>query len=193
MAIESRKQLVRARYWFTDRIPTLLAAAGFLVLWQAVAMLIDNNRIFAYPEFTWQSIVQRSDTVFVRIVETFSSVIVAFVLAVLFGVALGLVIAAILAYGYPALGAIYTFEAGFNAADRSKVSFVSTLLQYGGVRLPIAAAGVLSLTVGVTAVFWAVTISNVGAALWLAAYYRYSVHAASATSDSSVSVGSAAA
>ena len=93
MAIGSRKQLVRARYWFTDRIPTLLAAAGFLVLWQAVAMLIDNNRIFAYPEFTWQSIVQRSDTVFVRIVETFSSVIVAFVLAVLFGVALGLVIA----------------------------------------------------------------------------------------------------
>jgi NitT/TauT family transport system permease protein len=93
MAIGSRKQLVRARYWFTDRIPTLLAAVGFLVLWQAVAMVIDNNRIFAYPEFTWQSIVQRSDTVFVRIVETFSSVIVAFVLAVLFGVALGLVIA----------------------------------------------------------------------------------------------------
>jgi NitT/TauT family transport system permease protein len=93
MAIESRKQLVRARYWFTDRIPTLLAAAGFLVLWQAVAMLIDNNRIFAYPVFTWQSIAQRSDTVFIRIVQTFSSVIVAFVLAVLFGVALGLVIA----------------------------------------------------------------------------------------------------
>ena len=93
MAIESRKQLVRARYWFTDRIPTLLAAVGFLVLWQAVAMLIDNNRIFAYPVFTWQSIAQRSDTVFIRIVQTFSSVIVAFVLAVLFGVALGLVIA----------------------------------------------------------------------------------------------------
>lgn len=82
---------------------------------------------------------------------------------------------AILAYGYPALGAIYTFEAGFNAAGRSRVSFVSTLLQYGGVRLPIAAVGVLSLSVGVTAVFWAVTVSNVAAALWLGGYYRYAV------------------
>ena len=92
------------------------------------------------------------------------------------GLALTVQYLTILAYGYPALGAIYTFEAGFNAADRSRVSFVSTLLQYGGVRLPIAAAGVLYLAVGVTAVFWAVTISNIGAALWLAAYYRYSVH-----------------
>ena len=56
-------------------------------------MVIDNNRIFAYPEFTWHSIMERSDTVFIRIVETFTSVGVAFVLAVLFGVALGLVIA----------------------------------------------------------------------------------------------------
>jgi Na+-driven multidrug efflux pump len=81
----------------------------------------------------------------------------------------------VLAYGYPALGAIYTVEAGFNAAGRSRVSFLSTLLQYGAVRLPIAAVGVLYLPVGVSAVFWAVTVSNVVAAVWLVAYYRYSV------------------
>jgi len=77
----------------------------------------------------------------------------------------------ILALGYPALGAIYLFEAGFNGADRSRVSFVSTLLQYGAIRLPIAAIGVLLVGEGVTSVFWAVTISNVAAALWLAWYY----------------------
>lgn len=77
----------------------------------------------------------------------------------------------ILAIGYPALGAIYLFEAGFNAADRSGVSFVSTVLQYGVIRLPIAAAGVLVLGSSVTSVFWAVTISNLAAALWLAWYY----------------------
>jgi len=80
----------------------------------------------------------------------------------------------VLAYGYPALGAIYLFEAGFNAAGRSSVSFASTLLQYGGVRLPFAAAGVLLLSADVSAVFWAVTVSNVAAAAWLALYYRYS-------------------
>lgn len=82
----------------------------------------------------------------------------------------------ILALGYPALGAIYLFEAGFNGADRSRVSFVSTLLQYGAVRLPFAAVGVLLLDAGVASVFWAVTVSNVVAALWLAGYYYYSVN-----------------
>mgnify|MGYP000288952970 FL=1 len=78
----------------------------------------------------------------------------------------------ILAIGYPALGAIYLFEAGFNAADRSRISFLSTVMQYGTVRLPIAAAGVLLLGGSVTSVFWAVTVSNVAAALWLAWYYE---------------------
>jgi len=77
----------------------------------------------------------------------------------------------ILAIGYPTLGAIYLFEAGFNGADRSRISFVSTLLQYGAVRLPIAAIGVLFLGGSVTSVFWAVTISNAATALWLAWYY----------------------
>jgi putative MATE family efflux protein len=78
----------------------------------------------------------------------------------------------ILAYGYPALGAIYLFEAGFNGASRSRVSFVATLLQYGGVRLPIAAVGVLVVGAGLPAVFWAVTGSNLVAAAGLAVYYH---------------------
>jgi len=93
MEIETSTLAVRARYWLTDRVPTLLAGLVFLVLWQGTAMVIDNNRIFAYPGYTWRSLIERSDTVFIRIVETFSSIAVAFVFAVLFGVALGLVIA----------------------------------------------------------------------------------------------------
>lgn len=80
----------------------------------------------------------------------------------------------ILAYGYWALGAIYTMEAGFNGAGRTSVSMYGTLLQYWAVRLPIAAGGAFLLSVGVAAVFWAVTLSNVASALGLMAYYYYS-------------------
>jgi putative MATE family efflux protein len=81
----------------------------------------------------------------------------------------------ILAYGYPAIGAAYILEAGFNGARRTRVSFVATLLQFYAVRLPIAVAGAFALGFGVHAVFWAVTASNVVMALGLAVYYRYSV------------------
>jgi putative MATE family efflux protein len=81
----------------------------------------------------------------------------------------------ILAYGYPALGALYLFESGFNAADRTRVTAATTLLQYGAVRVPIAAVGVLALGGDATVVFWAVTASNVAAAVGLGAYYRASV------------------
>jgi putative MATE family efflux protein len=80
----------------------------------------------------------------------------------------------ILVFGYWALGAIYTLEAGFNGASRTNVSMWSTMAQYWGVRLPIAAGGAFLLGWGVEAAFWAVTISNVAAAVWLAGYYWYS-------------------
>jgi NitT/TauT family transport system permease protein len=93
MAIGSHTQLVRARYWLTDRVPALLSVVVLLVLWQLLAMVIDDNRIVAYPDHTWRQFSARADTVFTRIVETFTSVAVAFLLAVLLGVTLGLVIA----------------------------------------------------------------------------------------------------
>jgi len=93
MSIESRTQLIRARYWVTDRIPALVAGLIFIGLWQLIATSIDNNRIFAYPDYTLRQVAERSDTVFIRIVETFTSVAVAFFLAVIFGVTLGIVLA----------------------------------------------------------------------------------------------------
>lgn len=81
----------------------------------------------------------------------------------------------ILAYGYPAIGAVYLFQAGFNGARRTQTSFVVSFLQYWGVRLPIAAVGGVVLSLQASGVFWAVTISNVAAAVGLAGYYRYSI------------------
>ncbi|NHN45992.1 MATE family efflux transporter [Halostella sp. JP-L12] len=81
----------------------------------------------------------------------------------------------ILAYGYWAIGATYVLRAGFNGARRTRTSMVASLLQYWALRLPIAVAGVVLLDMGVHAVFWAVTLSNVAAAVGLGAYYRYSV------------------
>ena len=80
----------------------------------------------------------------------------------------------ILALGYWALGAIYTLESGFNGASKTDVSMYATLIQYWGVRLPIAALGVFVLDYGVLAAFWGVTISNIAAALGLAVYFWYS-------------------
>jgi len=80
----------------------------------------------------------------------------------------------ILAYGYWALGAIYTVEAGFNGAGNTDVSMYSTLAQYWGVRIPVALLGAYVLDLGAAAVFWGVTLSNVAAALWLAGYFYLS-------------------
>jgi putative MATE family efflux protein len=79
----------------------------------------------------------------------------------------------ILAYGYPAIGIAYLFEAGFNGAQRTRTSFVATLAQFWAVRLPIAAGVGVVLGAGVVAVFWAVTISNLVAAVGLGLYYRH--------------------
>jgi len=80
----------------------------------------------------------------------------------------------VLALGYPALGAIYTAEAGFDGAGRTDVSMWATVLQYWAVRVPVAAGGAVLLGFGVAAAFWAVTVSNVVAAVGLVAYYHYS-------------------
>ncbi|WP_348606867.1 MATE family efflux transporter [Halobaculum rarum] len=80
----------------------------------------------------------------------------------------------ILAFGYWALGAIWTVEAGFNGAGRTDVSMYATMLQYWGVRVPIAAIGAFVLGWGALGPFWAVTISNVVAAVGLVGYFRYS-------------------
>jgi putative MATE family efflux protein len=80
----------------------------------------------------------------------------------------------ILAYGYPAIGAVYLFQGGFNGARRTRVSFLASVVQYWAIRLPIALLGAFALGFGVNAVFWAVTLSNIAAALGLGWYYRYS-------------------
>ena len=81
----------------------------------------------------------------------------------------------ILAFGYWALGTIWTVEAGFDGAGRTDVSMYSTMLQYWAVRVPIAAVGAFVLGWGALGPFWAVTASNVVAAVGLCAYFRYSV------------------
>jgi putative MATE family efflux protein len=89
------------------------------------------------------------------------------------GLALTVAYLRILAYGYPALGAIYTAEAGFNGSGHTGVAMRSTLLQYWGVRVPVAALGAFVLGYGALGPFWAVTLSNVAAAVGLVLYFRH--------------------
>ena len=79
----------------------------------------------------------------------------------------------ILAYGYWAIGAAYLFQAGFNAASRTRASLAVSLFQYWGVRVPVAAVGAYLLGLDAVGVFWAVTVSNVVAALVAGGYYYY--------------------
>ncbi len=118
------------------------------------------------------------------------------------GLALSVSYLQILALGYWAIGAADMFLAGFNGARRTQVSFVVDLLKYWAVRLPVAAlalpgaVGAFGVTLGtapglgVEAVFWAVTLSNVVAGVGAGAYYLYATRdgmferaVASATAD----------
>lgn len=80
----------------------------------------------------------------------------------------------ILAVGYPAIGVAYAAQAGFNGAQATRTSTAISLVQFGLVRLPLAVVGVSILAAGVVGVFWAVTLSNLFAAVVAAGYYRWS-------------------
>lgn len=96
----------------------------------------------------------------------------------------------VLAYGYWAIGATYMLLAGLNGARRTKTSFFVDLGKYWGVRFPIAVAAlpagyavsVLGVSfapgfgLGMGAIFWAVTGSNIVAALAVAAYFWYATN-----------------
>lgn len=93
----------------------------------------------------------------------------------------------VLAYGYWAIGATYMLLAGLNGARRTKTSLFVDLGKYWGVRLPIAVAALPAgyavsvlgvslapgLGLGMEAIFWAVTGSNIVAAVAVAGYFRY--------------------
>jgi len=99
------------------------------------------------------------------------------------GVALTVDYLEILAYSYWAMGASAVLLAGFNGASRTRTGFVVDLLKYWGVRIPAAIAalpatytvvggvGLGGLGLGVHAVFWAVTVSNVLATVGVGGYY----------------------
>lgn len=77
------------------------------------------------------------------------------------------------AYGYPAVGALYTFQAGFNGAGRSQVSFVSSIIRYWMIRLPIVFLMGLYLGGSILIVFWAIVISDGLTGIFLGIYYKY--------------------
>ncbi len=89
----------------------------------------------------------------------------------------------ILAYSYWAIGVSAVLLAAFNGASRTRVSFLVDLLKYWGIRIPLAAAAmpaaatvvygvaVGGLNLGIYAVFWAVTGSNVVTAVGVGAFY----------------------
>jgi len=91
----------------------------------------------------------------------------------------------ILAYSYWAMGVSAVVLAAFNGASRTTTTFAVDLLKYWGVRIPAAVAAlppaafvvfgvpVGGLDLGVHAVFWAVTVSNILAALGAGAYYLW--------------------
>lgn len=93
MSLASNRRRARVEQWIRKRIPTVMAGIVFLVLWELLARVIGNNRIFASITYTLDSVAEQSDTVFVRLTETFTSVAVAFVLAAIFGIILGILIA----------------------------------------------------------------------------------------------------
>ena len=91
----------------------------------------------------------------------------------------------ILAYSYWAMGVAAVVLAAFNGASRTTTTFVVDFLKYWGVRIPAAVAAlppaayvvfgvpVGGIDLGVHAVFWAVTVSNILAAVGAGLYYLW--------------------
>jgi putative MATE family efflux protein len=89
----------------------------------------------------------------------------------------------ILAYSYWAMGVSAVLLAAFNGASRTRISFLVDLLKYWGMRIPLAVAAMPAaaavivgvriggLDLGMAAIFWAVTGSNVVTALGVGVYY----------------------
>jgi Na+-driven multidrug efflux pump len=78
----------------------------------------------------------------------------------------------LLALSYPAFGAMYVIQGGFNGASRGGVSFRSSLVQYWALQIPLAAVAAVVLDASVTGVFAAIAASHVLTALGLAVYYH---------------------
>ncbi|WP_255150190.1 MATE family efflux transporter [Halorarius halobius] len=76
-----------------------------------------------------------------------------------------------LAVSYPAFGAMYVLQGGFNGANRGSVSFRASLLQYWGLQIPLAVITAVVLDTGVVPVFAAIAASHVLTAVVLAIYY----------------------
>jgi NitT/TauT family transport system permease protein len=93
MSMASNAHVARAERWVRKRIPTVFAGIVFLGIWVLLGRVIDNNRIFATVSYTQSSLMENSNTVFIRVMETFTSIVVAFILAAIFGILLGIVIA----------------------------------------------------------------------------------------------------
>lgn len=91
----------------------------------------------------------------------------------------------ILAYSYWAVGVSAVILAAFNGASRTRTTFVVDLCKYWGVRIPAAIAAlppaayvifgtpVGGLNLGVIVIFWAVTVSNILAAVGAGLYYLW--------------------
>ena len=97
MSILSPQRSAETKQWLRRQLPTIAAGLLFVALWEVIARVIDNNRIVADIPYTLSSLVAEADTISMQVMETFSSVFVAFVLAVVFGVGLGVIVAEIYA------------------------------------------------------------------------------------------------
>ncbi|WP_380676592.1 ABC transporter permease [Salinigranum sp. GCM10025319] len=95
MSILSPQRSAETKQWVRRQLPTVAAGLLFVLLWEVIARAIGNNRIVADIPYTVGSLVAEADTISMQVMETFSSVFVAFVLAVLFGVGLGVIVAEI--------------------------------------------------------------------------------------------------
>ncbi|NHN61399.1 MULTISPECIES: ABC transporter permease [Halorussus] len=93
MSMRSNRRLWQARRWIKRQLPTVVAGVVMLLLWEGIARYIDNNRIVASIPYTQRQLMAELDTVSIKVTETFTSVVVAFVLAAIAGVLLGVVIA----------------------------------------------------------------------------------------------------
>ena len=81
----------------------------------------------------------------------------------------------ILAVGYPIMGVVSLFKAGFDGARQTKTTMVISLIRTWGIQIPLAIATGVLLRYGIIGVFSSRVISGLLIAIVLVAYYYYSI------------------
>lgn len=95
MSMSSPRPIASLRRWLDQNALTIAVLVLLVLLWEAIARNVDNNNVVASVPYTTRQLFEQSATITTQVGTTYSHVTMAFILATIFGVIMGILIAEI--------------------------------------------------------------------------------------------------